>query len=80
MEVTSVPLAFCKGIPSVTDGFPSQGPVMQNFDFYLMLARINYWKKNPVELKMIWDTTTFTVMEGKIFLFLSQAEEANMFL
>ena len=49
MEATSVLLAFCKEIRPVTDGFLSQGPVMQNSDFYLMLARINYWRSSRVE-------------------------------
>ena len=34
METVSALLAFCEGHPPVTDGFPSQKPVTQNFEVF----------------------------------------------
>ena len=38
--------ALCKGKPRVTGGFPSQRPVMQSFDVFLIHAWTNGWVNN----------------------------------
>ena len=39
METFSALLAFCKGNPSVTGGFPSQRPVTQGFNVFFDLCQ-----------------------------------------
>ena len=46
MEIFSMLLALCEGNQLVTDGFPSQRPVMWSFDVFVDLSLNNGWVNN----------------------------------
>ena len=61
METFSRLLALCVGVPSVTGGFPSQTPMMQNFD--VLFIWTNSWANNQDTGDLIYHHTNNDVTD-----------------